>query len=280
MKRKGFTLIELLAVIVVLAVIALITTPLVLGVIEKSRTGALQDSGYGLVEAGTLYYAQYQNENTARFDIENNRITTEEEHTLTYKGSIKEGTVLINNSGEVTVCINDGARAAYKNYKDTKVTVVDKKTCTIPENKSNVYLDGESTITEMTNSELTAAIEKLTERVNQLESDKENLEEKIVKLETDKANQDKSISDLEALVENQKTTISSLSSQLSNTNNTLSALKSKIDSTIMVGSVSDFTVLQAGRSTNKARIHLNADGSIRVYTSTDNGETWVSQRAL
>ena len=40
MKRKGFTLIELLGVIVVLAVIALITTPVILGVIEKARKEA------------------------------------------------------------------------------------------------------------------------------------------------------------------------------------------------------------------------------------------------
>ena len=44
MKRKGFTLIELLAVIVILAVIALIATPMIMDVIEKSRMGAFKDS--------------------------------------------------------------------------------------------------------------------------------------------------------------------------------------------------------------------------------------------
>ncbi|MDD3453852.1 MAG: prepilin-type N-terminal cleavage/methylation domain-containing protein, partial [Bacilli bacterium] len=33
--KKGFTLIELLAVIVILAVIALISVPIILGIIEK-----------------------------------------------------------------------------------------------------------------------------------------------------------------------------------------------------------------------------------------------------
>ena len=50
MKKKGFTLIELLAVIVVLAVIALITTPVILGVIEKAKKGAFKNSVYGLIE--------------------------------------------------------------------------------------------------------------------------------------------------------------------------------------------------------------------------------------
>ena len=40
MKKKGFTIIELLSVIVVLAIIALITIPVVTNVIEKSRKEA------------------------------------------------------------------------------------------------------------------------------------------------------------------------------------------------------------------------------------------------
>ena len=39
MKKKGFTLVELLAVIVILAIIALITTPLILNVIENAKKG-------------------------------------------------------------------------------------------------------------------------------------------------------------------------------------------------------------------------------------------------
>ena len=182
MKRKGFTLIELLGVIVVLAVIAIITTPVILGVIEKSKKGALQNSGYGLVEAGILYHAEYQNSQTVRFDIKNNQIRTKEENKIDYKGSIKDGTILINNQGEVTVCINDGKYAAYKNYKDNKIIVVNQKTCTVPENNYIVYLDNESTIKEMTNAEITSAITKLTERVNQLEKDKATLEEENKKL--------------------------------------------------------------------------------------------------
>ena len=44
MNKKGFTLIELLAVIVVLAIIALIATPMVLNTIEDARKGAAQSS--------------------------------------------------------------------------------------------------------------------------------------------------------------------------------------------------------------------------------------------
>ena len=51
MKNKGFTLIELLAVIVILAIIALIATPIVLGIIEDSRNSSNEISAGYIVEA-------------------------------------------------------------------------------------------------------------------------------------------------------------------------------------------------------------------------------------
>ena len=44
MKKKGFTLIELLAVIVILAIIALIATPIILGIINDAREKANERS--------------------------------------------------------------------------------------------------------------------------------------------------------------------------------------------------------------------------------------------
>ncbi len=51
-KNKGFTLIELLAVIVILAVIALIATPLVVQVINTSKKEAAENTGQSIIEAG------------------------------------------------------------------------------------------------------------------------------------------------------------------------------------------------------------------------------------
>ena len=50
MKKKGFTLIELLAVIVVLAIIALIATPIVMNTIKKSKKGAAERSADSFVK--------------------------------------------------------------------------------------------------------------------------------------------------------------------------------------------------------------------------------------
>ena len=51
MDKKGFTLVELLAVIVILAVIALIATPQVLGMIESARKGATESSTLSYVDS-------------------------------------------------------------------------------------------------------------------------------------------------------------------------------------------------------------------------------------
>ena len=50
-KNKGFTLVELLAVIVILALIALIATPIILNVINDAKKQAAKDSAYGYMDA-------------------------------------------------------------------------------------------------------------------------------------------------------------------------------------------------------------------------------------
>ena len=57
-KRKGFTLIELLAVIIVLAIIALIATPIIFNVIENAKLKSLENSCYGLIDAVRTKYAE------------------------------------------------------------------------------------------------------------------------------------------------------------------------------------------------------------------------------
>ena len=57
-KKNGFTLIELLAVIIVLAIIALIATPIIFNVIENAKLKSLENSCYGVIDAVRTKYAE------------------------------------------------------------------------------------------------------------------------------------------------------------------------------------------------------------------------------
>ena len=61
--KKGFTLIELLAVIVILAIIALITTPIVLNLINQSKEAANKRSVEAYAKAVEYAVAQYEYDN-------------------------------------------------------------------------------------------------------------------------------------------------------------------------------------------------------------------------
>ena len=180
--KKGFTLIELLGTIVVLAIIALITIPIISGVVNKARLNSLKNSAYGLIDASNLYYAQYGISNNIRFDIDNNKVLSndvEEDKMLSYRGSIKEGTVIINTKGKTTVCVTDGKNSAYKNYNESTVTLVSSKRCSVPENTNIVYLDGDATLTSLSNQELTERLIALENKNAQLEAKNIQLNEKI-----------------------------------------------------------------------------------------------------
>lgn len=59
MKNKGFTLVELLAVIIILAVITLIATPIVIDVIEKAQKSSAESSIAGYADAAKLARIEY-----------------------------------------------------------------------------------------------------------------------------------------------------------------------------------------------------------------------------
>ena len=57
-KNKGFTLIELLAVIVILAIIALIASPIIIGLIDDARKEAAASSAHGILKASENVFAK------------------------------------------------------------------------------------------------------------------------------------------------------------------------------------------------------------------------------
>lgn len=109
--RRGFTLVELLATIVILAIIVLITFPLILNVIEKSRKGAAKSSALGYIDAVEKQIAL--NEVKGENIISDNTYDVIELNN-TYKISMKgkyptSGSIVINKKQveSANICINN-----------------------------------------------------------------------------------------------------------------------------------------------------------------------------
>ena len=97
-KNKGFTLVELLAVIVILALIALIATPIILNVINDAKKQAAKDSAYGYMDAVEKYIVSSELEDES---IQDGRYSVEELNNMgvSVKGSTPDnGNIEIKNS--------------------------------------------------------------------------------------------------------------------------------------------------------------------------------------
>ena len=107
--NKGFTLVELLAVIVILAIIALIATPIILGVIDTARRGSAEASALAYVKAveDQIVISQVTTDETDDIELPttgNKSYATSELTGVKVKGakpSAETGTVVISSTGEV-----------------------------------------------------------------------------------------------------------------------------------------------------------------------------------
>ncbi len=146
-EKKGFTLIELLAVIVILAVIALIATGSIIQIIDRAEKGALEDSAYGIIEAGNVFYIDHilpatnkGNSDRYSFEIIENKFVNvkNKEEKLAFKGSMpKTGKLQINANGDTAIAICNRKYCACKSISETKV-IVQKQGCEIDEETGEI----------------------------------------------------------------------------------------------------------------------------------------------
>src|SRR5574344_649845 len=118
--KKGFTLIELLAVIVILAIIALIVTPIITDLIKNAKAAADLRSAEAYVKAGENYYAE------ATLDTNKyNLLGTNVIDSLELNNNVATGFVIVNNDGNVEMSIKINNKCYVKSSTATEVVVSD-----------------------------------------------------------------------------------------------------------------------------------------------------------
>ena len=143
--KKGFTLVELLAVIVIIGLIATITSPIITDVITTSKRKSFEDSAIMLTKAAQNYYSSLTLDDTVKIPIlvtfdeknetnkylNNNTKTceTSSKRILPYSGvNPDSGNIYIDNSGNIIMAIYSKAagECAIKNASDKTVTFSNK----------------------------------------------------------------------------------------------------------------------------------------------------------
>ncbi len=147
MKKNGFTLIELLAVIIILAIIALITVPVIMNIIERANKSAFKDSAYGVIKAGELHYADQLLEPSG---MTNDITFTFPNTNLDIKGSKpKSGNMKVTKDGKIELAISNGKWCARKSLNDEDVTIDDNiDDCSLTKRPNPIITTNNSCLTD------------------------------------------------------------------------------------------------------------------------------------
>ena len=177
MKKKGFTLIELLAVIVILAVIALIATPVIYRIISSSRISTFKNKIYAIDEAANTYYENLMlngNEDLftkgvdGTYSLTLNLSKESDFEKLNIKKSVEKGLVVITDEGNVSITALDNKLCGSK-YSSSEVINM----LSIKDDFSCYLLDSSSE--NMGTSDILKAIQNLSNEVAKLKASNEEL---------------------------------------------------------------------------------------------------------
>lgn len=130
MNKKGFTLIELLAVIIILAIVALIATPIVLDVVDDARTSAARSEAAMIVKgindgcATSAMKAQLTGNAADDKCAGKTSLTEAEIATMVDLGNAKNVTVTLSNGVVTAMSVESNTKTVkYDVAATTKYTV-------------------------------------------------------------------------------------------------------------------------------------------------------------
>jgi len=128
--KQGFTLIELVAVIILIAIIALIAIPAISDLLTEARKSAFEDTAYGVIRAGELYYEKQLMKTGKGSEY---TFTFPDATGLEVSGKKPDtGSMKINNKGKVALAISNGEYCATKGFDDAEVTLSENvDSCTL-----------------------------------------------------------------------------------------------------------------------------------------------------
>ena len=134
--KKGFTLIELLATIVVIAIVSLISVPVVVNIIEKANLASFKRSAESIRRISKNYYTnnslEYQDFDNIYFDCNNSECISNfngvKYKNLGASGSMGNGYVKIYDEGDIEFLLSNGKYCAEKNISSDTIKYY-KGTC-------------------------------------------------------------------------------------------------------------------------------------------------------
>ena len=164
--KKGFTLIELLAVIVILAIIALIATPIILGIINDARKESQERSIELYASAAKNAIAKYQLNNISS-------PTSFDQLDIEYDGDVVCTTQELYADGSIYLadCTVNGDAVEYTYGEQKGISV--SKACTIERQDTSKYSVGDV---------VTCAFEESTEQFYVIENEEDDETPKTVSM--------------------------------------------------------------------------------------------------
>jgi len=114
MKKRGYTLIELLATVIILAIIALIATPIILNMIDDVRRAANYQTVYGLIDGGKFYYAESTLDDSKKPALEN--LENIYDQIIVDGRKPEEGVLYVNQKGQVAISVIIDNRCYVKGF--------------------------------------------------------------------------------------------------------------------------------------------------------------------
>lgn len=140
MKKRGFTLIELLGVIVILAIIATITVPMIVTLLKGARKSVFKASAEEILKTSKMYYSKNVTDSGVIIEIANKQIkkmeyidgsfSNQDIPSFELKGKMPDrGKITIDEDGNIEFRLDNGEFCAAKSKGNEDINILEGDAC-------------------------------------------------------------------------------------------------------------------------------------------------------